>query len=120
MAAADARTELERALVKPENLTALWREQPFEIRADGAWTSGRFDRVVITGTGASRRAAVYDFKTNAKRPQESADAFAARMVETYRAQMTAYRKALVALTGIPAENVTAVLLLEATAAAVSV
>ena len=120
IAAADAKTELERALVKPENLTALWREQPFEIRADGAWTSGRFDRVVITGTGASRRAAVYDFKTNAKRPQESADAFAARMVETYRAQMTAYRKALVALTGIPAENVTAVLLLEATAAAVSV
>ena len=76
--------------------------------------------MVITGTGASRRAAVYDFKTNAKRPQESADAFAARMVETYRAQMTAYRKALVALTVIPSYYVIVFLIQEATAAAVSV
>ena len=76
--------------------------------------------MVITGTGASRRAVIYDFKTNAKRARESADGFAVRMVEDYRGQMAAYRRALVALTGIPAENVTAILLLEATAAAVSV
>ncbi|MGN0833342.1 MAG: UvrD-helicase domain-containing protein [Kiritimatiellia bacterium] len=120
IAAADAKTDLERALVRPEGPVTLWREQPFEVRSDGTWTSGRFDRVVITGTGALRRAVVYDFKTNAKSVRESEAEFAARMVEAYRGQMAAYRRALVALTGIPAANVTAVLLLEATAAAVSV
>ena len=120
IAAVDAKTDLERALVRPDGQVTLWRERQFEVCADGAWTSGRFDRVVITGTGASRRAVIYDFKTNAKRARESADGFAVRMVEDYRGQMAAYRRALVALTGIPAENVTAILLLEATAAAVSV
>ena len=46
--------------------------------------------------------------------------FAARMVADYRGQMAAYRRAVTALTGIPPEGVSSVLLLTATGAAVPV
>ena len=117
--ASAARTDFERALTKPPDSTALWRERAFEVFADGEWTSGRFDRVVFTGTGASRKATIYDFKTNARRRGESDADFAARMSETYRGQMLAYRRALAALTGIAPENVTLVLLSDATQVALS-
>ena len=106
---ADPKDDFERALAKPEGLTALWREKPFEVFADGAWVSGRFDRVVF----ASGRAAILDFKTNAIRRGESAADFEARMCETYSGQMRAYRAAVCALTGIKPEKVSARLLLTA-------
>ena len=115
-----ARNDFERALVKPADFAALWREQAFEVFADGEWVSGRFDRVVFTGSGETRHAVVYDFKTNAKRKSEDDAAFVLRMRETYRGQMTAYRKALAKLTGLPAERIGAKLLLLATGAAVDV
>ena len=118
LAAEAATDDFSRALVRPADFTALWREKPFEVFADGEWTSGRFDRVVFAGTGASRRATIYDFKTNRKRHDEDAADFAARMRSAYAQQMSAYRQALVALTGLPAENVGCVLLLEATRDAV--
>ena len=111
-----AKTAFERALVRPPDATALWREKPFEVRTGEVWTSGRFDRVVFTGTGADRRAAIYDFKTNAQRRGESAADFAGRMVETYRGQMQAYRRALKALTGLDHGRIRAFLLLQATMA----
>ena len=118
--ASAARNAFERALVRPADCVALWRERAFEVSADGEWTSGRFDRVVFTGTGAARRAVVYDFKTNARRRDETEADFAARMAASYGGQMAAYRRAVTALTGIPPEGVSSVLLLTATGAAVPV
>ena len=108
--AADATNDLERAMVKPADCVALWRERAFEVFADGNWTSGRFDRVVFTGTGVSRRATIYDFKTNARRHQESEEDFLGRLRQDYRGQMAAYRQALAQLTGISAENINCILL----------
>ena len=76
--------------------------------------------MVFTGTGAARRAVVYDFKTNARRRDETEADFAARMAASYGGQMAAYRRAVTALTGIPPEGVSSVLLLTATGAAVPV
>ena len=104
---ADPRDDFERALAKPEGLTALWREKPFEVFADGAWVSGRFDRVVF----ANGRATILDFKTNAIRRGESAADFETRMREAYAGQMRAYRAAVCALTGLEPEKVSAKLLL---------
>ena len=116
--AEQAKNDFERALVRPDNLTALWRERAFEVFANGEWMSGRFDRVVFTGTGPNRKAVIYDFKTNARRRGESEADFACRMAETYRGQMTSYRQALAALTGLVPTDISAVLLLTATGAAV--
>ena len=113
-----ARTPFEKALVKPADATALWRERAYERIVDGVWQSGRFDRVVFAGTGAARRAVIYDFKTNARQGNESPAAFAERMVRTYAAQMHAYRRALASLANLPLDRVQAVLLLEATQDAV--
>lgn len=111
-----AKNDFERALVRPEGFTALWRERPFEVFADGEWISGRFDRVVF----ADGKAEIIDFKTNARLHGETPQDFERRMVLEYRGQMQAYRRAVVALTGIAPERVTAKLLLAATASAVAV
>ena len=108
------------AFVKPSADAAVWRERSYEIFDGARWETGRFDRVVFTGTGASRTATLYDFKTNAKLPQETPEAFARRMGEAYAPQMAAYRRALARLTGIPAARIAATLLLEATGEAVGV
>ena len=111
-----AASDLERALVKPEGVTALWREKAFEVFADGVWTSGRFDRVVF----ANGTAVVFDFKTNARRRDETMPEFEARLRETYAGQMRAYRTAVSALTGLPSEKVFSKLLLTATGTACDV
>lgn len=102
------------AFVKPSADARVWRERDYELFENGVWESGRFDRVVITGSGAERRATIYDFKTNAKGAEESAEEFRTRIKETYLKQMEAYRHALSALTGIPPEMIAVKLLLEAT------
>lgn len=107
------------AFVRPVGPAALWRERSYEIFESGCWQTGQFDRVVFTGEGASRRAAIYDFKTNAPQPDEDPAAFAARMKETYQGQMAAYRAALVRLTGLPPSAVSAALLLTRTGAVVT-
>lgn len=111
-------TPFERALSKPSPDATLWRETPYEIFADGKWESGRFDRVVFTGSGDGRRATIYDFKTNALRPGETEEAFAARLAATYSGQMQSYRNALSRLASIPVENIGAVLLASATSSAI--
>ena len=116
LSAEAATNDFERALVKPTDFVALWRERAFEVMADGVWTSGRFDRVVF----ANDRATIYDFKTNARQRNESEADFAARMAETYAGQMRAYRKALASLTGLSDANISTILLLEATRSAVVV
>ena len=113
---AEPKDDFERTLAKPEGLTALWREKPFEVFADGAWVSGRFDRVVF----ADGRATIFDFKTNAIRRGESAADFEVLMRETYAGQMRAYRAAVCTLTGLKPEKVSAKLLLTSVRCAVDV
>ena len=113
---ADPKDDFERALAKPEGLMALWREKPFEVFANGAWVSGRFDRVVF----ANGRATILDFKTNVIRRGENVADFEARMCETYAGQMRAYRAAVCALTGLEPDKVSAKLLLTSTRRVVDV
>ena len=102
------------AFVRPEDAVELWRERSFEVLKDGKWTSGQFDRVVFLGSGADRRAIIYDFKTNRRQRGESEADFNARMTAQYAGQLTAYRSAITSLTGIPADHVVSKLLLAAT------
>ena len=110
------------AFEKPSPGAMLWREKSYEIyrkKGDkGEWESGQFDRVVFTGEGAARAAVIYDFKTNALRSGESTEAFERRMCRTYASQMNAYRVALGTLTGLPANRIRSVLLLQSTGSAV--
>ena len=112
--AAAARNDFERALAKPEGLVALWREKPFEVFVDGAWTSGRFDRVVIRRDSDGLCATIMDFKTNRPMRGESAADFAVRMRTAYTGQMRAYRSALSSLTGVSCDRISALLCLSAT------
>jgi ATP-dependent exoDNAse (exonuclease V) beta subunit len=117
---AAAENDFDRALVKPEGEVTLWRERAYEIFTGGRWESGQFDRVVFTLKDGRRSAVIYDFKTNALRGGESADDFAGRMRRRYAGQMSAYRQALSALTGMAPEDIRTVLLLECTKTALSV
>jgi hypothetical protein len=117
----EAKSDFERALVKPEGEVSLWRERPYELFAGGKWESGQFDRVVFTGSSDGRSAVIYDFKTNARRRGETPEDFAGRMKTTYGAQMASYRNALSHLVSdIPQDRIKTVLLLEATGMAVEV
>ena len=107
-------TPLEKALVKPDHLVALWREKPFEVFLDGVWSSGRFDRVVFEERDGATWATVLDFKTNRLMRGEDSAAFAKRMSTEYSAQMSAYRSAVSSLTGINPERITSLLLLVST------
>ncbi len=111
------------AFAKPSPEATVWREKSYEIyrqRGDrGEWETGQFDRVVFTGEGAERAAVIYDFKTNALKSGESAEAFERRMCRTYASQMGAYRAALGTLTGLPASRIRSVLLLQSTGSAVA-
>ena len=111
---AEANTDVERTLVRPEGVVALWRERSYELFREGVWESGQFDRVVFMGEGPERRATIYDFKTNEPRKDETADTFAARMRATYSGQMSSYRHAVHELTGIPLDRISSALLLLAT------
>ena len=118
---AAAKNGFERALVKPDAEVTLWREKPYELFVDGRWESGRFDRVVFSGKDGGRSAVIYDFKTNARRRNETPEDFAERMKTVYRAQMAAYKSALSHLVAdIPPDRIKTVLLLESTGMAVEV
>jgi ATP-dependent exoDNAse (exonuclease V) beta subunit len=76
--------------------------------------------VVFVEKHGARRVEIFDFKTNRRRPDESEDDFARRMAETYKEQMSDYRRACMQLTGLPAAAVRCTLLLTATRQAVTV
>ena len=111
------------AFAKPSPKATVWREKRYEIYrprgGKGEWETGQFDRVVFTDEGAARAAVIYDFKTNALRTGESTEAFERRMCRTYASQMNAYRVALETLTGLPANRIRSVLLLQSTGSAVA-
>ncbi|MBQ3097671.1 MAG: hypothetical protein IJC66_05890, partial [Kiritimatiellae bacterium] len=117
---AEAKDTFDRVFVKPEGFSELWRERSYEIFADGSWESGQFDRVVFTCEGADRKAVILDFKTNAMRQGETVDAYETRLREAYTPQMSAYRRAVHMLTGIPLSGVSAKLLLTRTRGIVDV
>ena len=102
------------AFERRDGVQALWRERAYEYLEGDVWESGQFDRVVFSGSGATRTATVYDFKTNTPHDGESVPAFETRMRETYAGQMRAYRHALSRLTGIAEEAIALRLLLSAT------
>ena len=117
---AEVKDSFDRAFVKPEGFSELWRERAYEIFADGSWESGQFDRVVFMGEGADRKAVIFDFKTNAMRQGETVGAYETRLREAYAPQMAAYRRAVHMLTGIPLADVSAKLLLTRTRSIVDV
>lgn len=105
------------AFVQPSSEAAVWRERKYELFVNGCWETGRFDRVVFTGSGDARRATIYDFKTNARRANETPADFAARLHATYDTQMRDYRRALARLTHLPEGRIALKMLLEATGTA---
>ena len=109
------------AFVLPADAT-IWRERSYEIfdEEKKEWETGQFDRVVFHVKDGARTARLYDFKTNRKRDEESADAFERRIGETYAGQMTTYRKAVSRLCRIDESNISTTLLLTATGTSVEV
>ena len=83
------------AFPRPEGFVELWREKPFEVFLDGAWMSGRFDRVTFFTTPDGLAAEIIDFKSSLKNPERHAP------------QLEAYRRAVAALTGIPLTRISA-------------
>ncbi len=107
MASGDVRGALSRSRYEagtfgPAERIDLWRERPFAARvqldadSEPVLLSGRFDRVVVGYAGGSIAwCEVLDFKSEASIEGPLEDA-----VEHHRAQMEAYRSALVAMTGV--------------------
>ena len=100
----------------------VWRERSYEIfdTEKNAWETGQFDRVVFRVVDGNRTADIYDFKTNHRDDDESAEAFERRMAKTYESQMAAYRSAISRLCGIKPEHISSTLLLSATGTSVKV
>jgi ATP-dependent helicase/nuclease subunit A len=76
----------------------VWRERAFEIVLDGAWVTGRFDRVLVEreAGGRVRRAAVFDFKTD----RDADGARLAVAAARHAAQINIYRRVVARLTGL--------------------
>ncbi len=115
--AAAAKTELERALVKPADAVELWREKPYELLRNGTWESGCIDRAVFYQDGTVM---ISDYKTNRKKKDESDEEFGKRLAAMYASQMNAYRKAVALLTGIDEGKIKTQLLATAIQAAIKV
>jgi len=88
--------------------------------AEDQWISGTFDRVVFFEEQGQRRAEIFDFKSNRRRPGESAADFEQRIRITYEVQMANYRSALSHLSGLAEDAIRCTLLLTATRQAVPV
>jgi ATP-dependent exoDNAse (exonuclease V) beta subunit len=83
----------------------VWRERAFEIVLDGAWVTGRFDRVLVEreAGGRVRRAVVFDFKTD----RDADGARLAVAAARHAAQINVYRRVVARLTGLPERAVEA-------------
>jgi len=83
---------------RPGDGAEVWRERAFEAVLDGAWVTGRFDRVVVSRDPAGRatRAWVYDFKTD----RVESEAALERARERHSGQLRLYRRAAAVLAGI--------------------
>ena len=80
----------------------VWRERAFEVVLDGELCSGVFDRVVLRANYVE----IVDFKTD--RVQDEAELTVA--VERHRSQLDWYRKVLMQMSGLAADQITCRLL----------
>jgi len=88
------KVEFAAELPRPERFVALWREKPFEVFDGEEWISGRFDRVTFFRNEKGEMCAeIVDFKSSLRNP------------ERYDAQLDSYRRAVSALTAIPASRI---------------
>lgn len=76
---------------------AIWREKAFEVRVEGEWIRGVFDRVMFSEGGAT----ILEFKT-----ETASDA---ELLPRHHGQLAAYKRALTALTGLPSARIQAFL-----------
>ncbi|MBP7275532.1 MAG: UvrD-helicase domain-containing protein [Kiritimatiellae bacterium] len=115
---ADVRDEFLRTLESPEAAAVLgrpgegaevWREQAFEFVENGAWISGRMDRVVVERNSSGRpvAAVVVDFKSDRV---EEGEAGRATLRERYAPQLEMYRNVVAGLLGLDRKHVRAELL----------
>jgi ATP-dependent exoDNAse (exonuclease V) beta subunit len=104
-------TPLCEAFLRPVGEVTLLREYSYDRFINNTWQTGQFDRVIITGTGETRHAIIYDYKTNQNTQQLPLENFAQLMAEKYHHQMTSYRDALSHLFQIPHEAIETKLLL---------
>ncbi len=89
---------------RPAGEHRLLREQPFETRQDGRWSSGVIDRAVIHYHGGQPQSIdIIDFKTDA-------DKSPAQLRSRYQPQLQTYRAAMHTITGVPEENIRCFLL----------
>lgn len=95
------RSPLKEAFIIPEGPVELWVEYGYDRINNNQWETGRFDRVVIQGSGDNRRATIYDIKSNRRPKDTTVDDFHTTMAATYSSQMHSYRQALSALLGLP-------------------
>ena len=80
----------------------VWRERAFEVVLDGKLCSGVFDRVVLRANYVE----IVDFKTD--RVQDEAELTVA--VERHRSQLDWYRRVLMQMNGLAADQITCRLL----------
>jgi len=90
---------------RPEGSVELWRERAFEAILGETWVTGMFDRVVIhhDSSGLPARAVIYDFKTDRVTSEQDVAAALAR----HGPQLSWYRQAVQALTGLPSAAIRA-------------
>jgi ATP-dependent exoDNAse (exonuclease V) beta subunit len=105
-------------LTRPAGPAEVWREQAFELAEEGAWVSGRMDRVVVERDAAGRAvsATVIDFKSDRMEGDGTADSIASR----YAPQVSWYVKALVRVLDLPEGQIRSLLLLTQTGTVVGV
>jgi ATP-dependent exoDNAse (exonuclease V) beta subunit len=107
-----ANTACQQLLAKPDlsggQTAKLWREQNFEVLLDGYWVSGIIDRahLIFDGAGKALSAEIIDFKTDAVSDETAAQ----KRAQSYREQMSNYRRAVAFLLDLPEEKVTSKLL----------
>lgn len=109
-----AETEVREFFTRAGRDIVLLREQPFDVIADGAWTSGVIDRLHLhRENGTVKRADILDYKT------DKVDS-GAELVEKYSGQMRAYRRAVAAATGLAPEAIRCLLVSTRLAAIVEI
>jgi ATP-dependent helicase/nuclease subunit A len=87
-----AAPEVREALSRTDHNLTLWREKSFDVILHGQWTSGVFDRVIITHdqNGTILNAIVQDFKSD----YITDDSELGARVRFYSPQISSYQKAL--------------------------
>ncbi|MFG0249624.1 MAG: UvrD-helicase domain-containing protein [Phycisphaeraceae bacterium JB051] len=98
------------ALTRPadwdDNQCQLWQEKSFAVVMDGRLVQGQLDRVHIWPD----RALILDYKTDTPPPEAPEKSGYDALVDHYRPQIQAYRKALAAMRKLPMTKVKAKLI----------